>query len=127
LSIPVPDVIYSTIVSMASATVPISMIILGSSLAATSIVSAFNDWRVYIASVARLLVCPISTYFLLSLFIDNPVLIGTVTILASTPVAVLITPLCVQYGKDDQLSSKSIFVSTVLSVLTMPLIMWAFL
>ena len=54
-------------------------------------------------------------------------IIGVVTILASTPVAVLMTPLSVQYGKSDVLPSKSIFISTVLSVLTMPAIIWLLL
>lgn len=127
LHISLPNAMTGTINSLAGATIPVSMIILGSSLAAIPVKGAFDDFRVYIASVARLIVCPLITYFILNLFVENRTLIGTITILASTPVAVLITPLCVQYGKDDQLSSKSIFISTVLSIITMPLIIWSIL
>ena len=127
LQIPLPGIVTSTIHSLASATIPVSMIILGSSLAAIPVVSAFNDVGVYVTAFARLIVCPAITNLILRLLVDNEMLIGTVTILASTPVAVLMTPLCVQYGKSDQLSSKSIFISTVLSIVTMPLVMWVLL
>lgn len=121
--LPLPPLAASTINSLASATIPISMLILGSSLAAIPIVSAVTDWKIYVVAFARLLVCPIVTNLVLRLFVDNEMLIGAVTILASTPVAVLMTPLCVQYGKSDRLPSKSIFITTVISVFTMPLIM----
>jgi len=127
LNVPIPNVISSTISSLAGATIPVSMIILGSSLAAIPFVSTVSDYRIYIASFARLVICPVATNLLLRLFVDNEMLIGTVTILASTPVAVLMTPLCVQYGKSDELSSKSIFMSTVISIITMPVIIWALL
>lgn len=126
-SIPIPVVVTSTISSIASATIPISMIILGSSLASIPVKSAIGDINVYVAAFARLIVCPVLTFFILRLFLDNEILIGAITILASTPVAVLMTPLCVQYGKSDQLASKSIFISTVLSVFTMPAIIWLLL
>lgn len=127
LGLRLPTVVSGTISSVANATVPISMIILGSSLAAIPTKSALGDVRIYIIAIVRLLVCPIVTNLLLRLFVDNQTLIGAVTILASTPVAVLMTPLCVQYGKSDALPSKSIFISTVLSVFTMPAMIWLLL
>ena len=127
LKVPIPTVIASTVGSVANATVPISMIILGSSLAAIPTKSALGDAKIYVIAAARLLICPILTNLILRLFVANEMLIGVVTILASTPVAVLMTPLCVQYGKSDALPSKSIFISTVLSVLTMPAVIWLLL
>ena len=127
LKLQIPSLLYGTINSVANATVPISMIILGSSLAAIPAAEALGDVKIYIIAAARLLMCPILTKLLLRLFVDNQILIGAVTILASTPVAVLMTPLCVQYGKSDALSSKSIFISTVLSVFTMPAVIWLLL
>lgn len=122
--IQLPSVVSSAINSVAGATIPISMIILGSSLAAIPTKEALGDTKIYIVALARLLLCPIATNLLLRLFVDNQMLIGVVTILASTPVAVLMTPLCLQYGKSDAIPSKSIFISTVLSVITMPTIIW---
>ena len=127
LDIRLPSIISSTVQSLANATIPVSMIILGSSLAAIPIVSAFTDLRVYAAVAARLVICPIVTNLLLRLFVCNEMLIGVITILASTPVAVLMTPLCVQYGKKEQLASKSIFITTIISIITMPLIIWGLL
>ena len=119
-----PGIANSCIASLASATIPISMIILGSSLAAIPMRSALGDGKIYVITFARLILCPLITNLILRTFVNNEMLIGVVTILASTPVAVLMTPLSVQYGKSDVLPSKSIFISTVLSVLTMPTIIW---
>ena len=127
IELPLPGVVSSTIYSLAAATIPVSMIILGSSLAGIPIRTAFNDVGIYVTTFVRLIVCPVVTNLILRLFVDNEMLIGTVTILASTPVAVLMTPLCVQYGKSERLSSKSIFISTVVSMVTMPLIIWILL
>lgn len=127
LKLQLPPVLSSTISSVAGATIPVSMIILGSSLAAIPTKSAFGDITAYIIAFARLLLCPIATYFVLRTFVADQMLIGVVTILASTPVAVLMTPLCVQYGKSDVLPSKSIFISTVLSMITMPFVIWLLL
>ena len=127
LNIRLPAVISSTINSVASATIPISMIILGSSLAAIPTKSALCDGKTYIIAFARLLLCPILTNLILRLFVDDQMIIGVVTILASTPVAVLMTPLCVQYGKSDVMPSKSIFISTIMSIITMPAVIWLLL
>ena len=127
LNVRLPLIIADTVHSIASATIPISMIILGSSLAAIPVKDCLGDIKIYWIAAARLLICPIFTYLILRIFLNNAILIGVVTILASTPVAVLMTPLCVQYGKSDALPSKSIFISTVLSIATMPAIIWLLL
>ncbi len=127
LNIPVPQVIFGTIGSVAGATVPVSMIILGTSLAGMDLKSSFNDWRVYAASLVRLVLCPIAVYFTLRLLTDNEVLLGTVTILSATPSAVALTALCIQFGVDEKLASKGIFISTVLSAATLPFIIWLLL
>lgn len=127
LKIRPPYVISSTINSVAGATIPISMIILGSALAVIPTKSAIGDLDAYIIAFARLLICPIITNLILKQFVEDQMLVGVVTILASTPVAVLMTPLCVQYGKSDVLPSKSIFISTVLSMITMPTVIWLLL
>lgn len=127
LRLPVPGVIYNTIGSVGGATVPISMIVLGTSLAGVDLKSAFSDWRVYAASLMRLVICPIAVYYVIGLLTDDPVLLGTVTILSATPSAVALTALCIQYGRDERLASKSIFITTILSAFTLPFVIWLLL
>ena len=55
----VPAVIADTISTLAGATIPLSMLIIGTSLGAISVRAALADWRVYVVSAVRLLVCPL--------------------------------------------------------------------
>jgi len=125
--IPFPLVVEETISMLSGATIPISMIVIGTSLGAVDIKTAVSDWRMYVVSLVRLLVCPIVTYFLLSLFISNEEIVGIITIEAATPAAMVLTVLCLQHEKDDSLASKGIFISTVLSAITIPFIIWLLL
>lgn len=127
LKLPVPAVILNSVSTLAGATIPLSMLILGTSLGGISLKTALDDWRIYVMCLVRLLICPIAVNLLLHLFVENEVMIGVVTILAATPSAVVLTPLCIQYGKNEQLSSKGVFISTVLSAVTLPFIIWVLL
>lgn len=125
--IPFPAVVEGTIDTLAGATIPMSMIIIGTSLGAVSVKDAVTDWRIYVVSLVRLILCPIAVYYLLSLFVHNPTIVGIITIEAATPSAMVLTVLCIQYDRDDSLASKGIFISTVLSMATIPFIIWLLL
>ena len=120
--ISVPELLSDTISTLAGATVPISMIILGTSLGNISFKAAFDDWRIYVFCAVRLIICPIVVFYALSLFVVNEMLVGVITILSATPSAVVLTPLSIQYDKNEHLCSKGVFISTVLSAVTLPLI-----
>jgi len=127
LRLPVPQLIADTISTLAGATIPLSMIIIGTSLAAIPLKSAFGDWRAYALSLVSLLVCPIAVWAVMRLFIQNAMMLGILIIVAACPSAMMITVLCVQYRRDESLSSKTIFLSTVLSAATIPFILWLLL
>lgn len=125
--IPFPKVVEDTVSTLAGATIPISMIIIGTSLGAIPIKAAVTNWRIYLVSLIRLLVCPIVTYFLLSLFVSNEVIVGIITIEAATPAAMVLAVLCIQYELDDSIASEGIFISTVMSMVTIPFVIWLLL
>lgn len=118
----VPAFIDETCDLMAGAAIPLSMFVVGSSLGDVPLKEAFSDKRMYLLSFVRLIVCPIITWLLLRPFIESCVMLGTIIILAATPMPVIATILGIQYGRDGVESSKGIFLSTVLSMLTMPAI-----
>lgn len=125
--IPLPEVVEETISTLAGGTIPISMIIIGTSLGAVPAKEAFTDWRVYIISLVRLIICPLVIYFLMSAIVNNEMIVGILTILAATPSGMVLTVLCIQHGQDDGLASKGIFISTVFSAVTIPFIIWLLL
>lgn len=125
--IPFPKVVEDTVSTLAGATIPMSMIIIGTSLGEVPIKEALLDWRNYIVSLVRLVICPIVTYSILSRFIDSEMIVGIITIMAATPSAMVLTVLCIQYERDDSMASRGIFISTVLSALTIPFVIWLLL
>ena len=119
----VPAVIADTISTLAGATIPLSMLIIGTSLGAISVRAALADWRVYVVSAVRLLVCPLLTWLVLRPFAAGA-LLGISVLMAACPSAMVVTALCLQYGRSDAFASKCIFLSTVLSAVTIPLLIW---
>lgn len=119
----VPGVLADTISSVSGVTIPLSMLVIGTSLGGISVRSVLTDWRVYVVSAVRLLVCPLLTWLVLWPFAAGA-LLGISVLMAACPSAMLVTALCLQYGRSDAFASKCIFLSTVLSAVTIPLLIW---
>ena len=98
-------------------------IIIGTSLGAISVRAALADWRVYVVSAVRLLVCPLLTWLVLRPFVSGA-LLGIPVLLAACPSAMVVTALCLQYDRSDAFASKCIFLNTILSAVTIPLLIW---
>ena len=119
----VPGVLADTISSVSGVTIPLSMLVIGTSLGGISVRSVLTDWRVYVVSAVRLLVCPLLTWLVLRPFAAGA-LLGISVLMAACPSAMLVTALCLQYGRSDAFASKCIFLNTILSAVTIPLLIW---
>lgn len=120
--IKIPNVIGLTISSVGSMTSPLSMIIVGVMLGETNIKRAFSGRIVYVLTFIRLLVVPVIIFFVLKLLGAPNLIINIIVLLEALPAASNTAVLSFQYGGDNILAVKSIFVSTVFSVVTIPLI-----
>ena len=128
LQIPVPELVVDTCRTLGAATVPVSMIIVGISLSHVPIREALLDGKAYVVSFVKLILCPVVTWAVLRLFLDPASLVfGVLVVIAACPSAAMITILSVRFGADDSLASKIKFLSTVLSAVTMPLIVYLLL
>ncbi|HBR07534.1 MAG TPA: hypothetical protein DD735_01410 [Clostridiales bacterium] len=86
-----------------------------------------RDWKIYIVSAARLLVCPVLVWAVMRLFVTDIMTLHILVILASAPVAMIASILTIQYDRNEALASKSVFISTLLSSVTMPFMIWLLL
>lgn len=125
--IKMPKVIVDSCAALGKATVPMCMLVIGTSLGGASLGSALSNWRAYLISAVRLLICPLACWLVLRIFVSDPVILGVYTIMSSAPVAMIATVFAVQYKKNEIFSSECIFISTVLSAATMPLMIWLLL
>ena len=110
-----------------SATVPMSMLVVGASLGGMSAKAALGDWRVYVLSLVRLIAIPVLTWLIFKPFVHDELLLGVTVILSACPSAMLATVLAIQSGRDETYASQCVFVSTVLSAATIPLVVWLLL
>ena len=119
---PVSPVLKELASTMSAATMPLSMIVIGSSLGSVSLLDAFKKGKLYLMCVLRLLLCPLLVWLLAGLITDDLMLRVTATIIAAAPSGVVVSVLAIQYDRDAVFTSEGVLLSTVFSMLTIPLI-----
>ncbi len=123
LRIPVPSVILDGCAFIGQATSPCAMLVIGSVLGSVPFKEIFTEWRALPYVLIRLIGLGALMALLLSFLDVDPVLKGVLILMASMPAATNSTMLCTIYGGNRALSAKLIFLSTALSIVTIPL--WA--
>ena len=122
-----PYFINETIGLIGGVTTPLSMLIIGASLAKISIKDIFSSYKLYIFSLIKLVFLPIVIYFILKPFstlISNPILIGISVVIVGMPVAANAVMLSKEYNGNEEIASKGVFISTLLSIVTIPLLVY---
>lgn len=123
----VPDVISSTVTMIGDITTPIAMMLIGSTLATIPLKEVFNEIRVYPYTILKQVIIPIIAYPILSFFIKDALILGVSLIMISMPVGNIAVLFATEYHKDVALAAKTVFMTTLLSIITIPLIVALFL
>jgi len=118
----VPDFIKTGVAQLSGLTAPLSMMVIGASLALINLRELFSDVRLLIFSVIKLLIVPIAGLFMFKTFIHSQMMLGICLVMFATPVASMTAMLAQQYDGDYELASKGVALSTILSVITMPIV-----
>ncbi len=104
-------------------TAPASMLVIGCTLAAFPLKKVFTDWRVYVMSFFKLIVIPVLTWLVLRFVISDPMILQVMVVLSALPAATNATLLCAKYDGDQVTAASGVFISTLLSVVTLPLLL----
>lgn len=123
----VPEFVADTCGTLSGATVPMSMLIVGTSLGSVSLKGALGNWRVMVVVLAKLIAAPVLVWLVVRLFVTDELLLGVIVILASAPTAMLATLFAIECDRDEGYASGCVFIGTVFSALTMPLMIWLLL
>ena len=118
-------IIFRPIGFLGDMTAPLSMLLLGSILGGMKMGDMFRGWRIYVITAVRLLVAPVLIWLILLPFNLDPVLMQVIVIMNASPMAISVAMFTINYNKHKEIVAQGIFISTLLSVITMPLIMWA--
>ena len=120
--IQLPSVLMDTINSVGSLTAPLSMMMIGSSLAVYPIKDSFTDWRSYVFAFVRLIIVPFVTMIVCRLLHINPYYANITIITNAMPVGSMVLMLATQYNANVKIVTRNIVVSTLLSVITIPIV-----
>lgn len=119
-NVPFHPTLVSALSLLDRITSPASMLAIGCALAAYPLKQIFGRWQVYVFCVVRLIVIPVLVWAILRLFISNDLILGVMVVLSALPAATNTALLCAKYGGDESTAASGLFVSTLLSLLTLP-------
>lgn len=122
LGIHTPHAIGEPVTMVGNITVPGSLLVIGSSLAGIRLKRMLKHGRVYVTSAFRLVIIPIGLYLLFRAFGVDELINEINTTVIAMPVAALGTMFCMRYDRDIKLMTEITFMTTVLSVISIPLI-----
>ncbi len=122
-----PSFAVDALSMLKSLVAPLSMVVIGLRIMDIDFRTAFSDKHMYVFLALRHLILPFIVWGFMRLFVLVGInlskeVIAVVLIMASTPAAASTTMLAEKYDCDAVYVSKLVTVSTVLSLLTMPLL-----
>ena len=118
----IPSVISQPLTMIGNITVPAALLIIGSSMSQLSLRTMLGNGTVYVTTLFRLVLIPLGLYFLCSALGFDPYVVNINTVVIAMPVATYGTILCLKYNRDTTLITEVTLVTTLLSMLTIPLL-----
>ncbi len=103
-------------------TTPCALLIIGSSLSHIPVRDMLGNRFVYSMTLLRLFILPLAVGGVLALMGVNPFVSDVAVVLSAMPVATNGIMLCLQYGKDERVMTQGLFFTTLLSVISIPLV-----
>ena len=118
-----PEFLENTVEGISKCMVPISMLAIGAMLADSDIRRMFDREVLYYCWL-RLVLYPLLILAVLRLFHTDRVLCSTMVLLSAMPMASTTAILADKYECSPEIASQTIFVSTLLSIVTLPVFMF---
>ena len=126
LDVHTPEIVARPVTMVGNITVPAALMIIGSSMARLPLHDIIGSPKVYVASVVRLGLVPVSLYFLFKVCGVSDIVNEINTAVIAMPVASFGTMFCMKYGRNPALMTEMTFITTVGSIFTIPLITMLF-
>ena len=123
LEIQLPVILNNSLSRLGGITTPAAMLLIGSILGGMKFKEIFTGWRIYAITGWRLIIIPIIVYIGLLPFDLSPTFLAVTIIMSASPMAISTATFTVHYDAHKELVSKGVFISTLLSVITIPLVL----
>jgi hypothetical protein len=128
-SIKLPPIFLKPLGGLGDSTISLSMLYIGSIMFYSRFKGLLKSKEVYLLAINKLIIIPIIILFIFSgvitLFPEriDKMVISVLVIMASMPAMANVVIIAKIFGADDQLATANVFVSTIISLITLPLIL----
>lgn len=116
-----PAPVNAAISFLADMNTPLAMVVIGSQMARANIADTFRHYRLFEASVIRLIVMPAIIALVLLPFHLEPMLYCSAVLLAAAPTAGVTSIFADQFHRNTAAAAQLVTLSTLLSIVTLPL------
>ena len=104
-----------------NATTPLTMFLIGYQLSGLHLREVLGEWQVYLVSLLKLLLVPVITLIFVKLFSGElSILEKVLTISFAMPAASATVIFSQQYKGEVEFSTKTVLLSTLISLVTIP-------
>ncbi len=117
----VPKVVKDAFTHIANMNTPFAMLIAGVTIGRTDLRKLLKKFRVFYVTFIKLILIPVLLLLVYSRFPMNDIVFTTAVIMAAAPSATTGILFSIKYGKNSVLSAEIFTVTTLLCVLTIPL------
>lgn len=126
-NIPIHPELFSGLEQMGNITTPLAMFSIGCTLASMDLRRCFGDWRIYLTCLMRLLVIPAVVWAVLYHTVNDYYLWAVPTVICGMPCPSTLPILAQRYHADEEAAGKMVALSTLLAIITIPLLYLFFL
>ncbi|MBQ3474531.1 AEC family transporter [Candidatus Saccharibacteria bacterium] len=121
LNIKLPNLVTDAVGFVGGATTPLSIICIGFMLSQSKIFRVLKKWRLAITAITQLIVGPLATWGMLTLLNFPPEVVQVCTLIEALPTATSLGLFAVKYGGNAIEASELVTISTIFSMITMPI------
>ena len=118
----IPEFISQPLTMIGNITVPAALLIIGSSMSQLPLRALLGNSTIYTTTLMRLAVLPVGIHYLMTLLGFSSFVVGINTVVIAMPVATYGTILCLRHGKDTTLITEVTFITTLLAMISIPLL-----
>jgi hypothetical protein len=123
----IPAFVSQPLTMIGNITVPAALLIIGSSMSQLPLRALMGNVTVYLTTALRLVLLPLGVYFLTKNLGFSELVVNINTVVIAMPVATYGTILCLKYERDTTFITEATFITTLCSMLTIPLLVMLFL
>lgn len=122
--ISLPGILADTCGTLGDLTSPLAMLVVGANLSGMKLKEVFTNMRMNIYVLLRQIALPLVFWLIISRIVSHPVLTPTLLLMSCMPVANTTALFATEYNGNEKLASQGIFMTTLFSLISFPLIIW---